>query len=126
MSCPACAQLFARKRTGRARQSSARAGAAPRRIKTQWGSMRTENARFSASASFALFERFGRLLAGTLQAFDRRGRIARFLGYLAVLVHDVGARGRVAVEATQQFARHFAILPLRAVFIGDIEQHEFG
>lgn len=57
---------------------------------------------------------------------DRQRRPAAFLGDLAVLLHDVAARGLVAVEAAKQLGRHAPVGALRTVFIDDVEKGEFA
>src|ERR1700736_2791954 len=60
--------------------------------------------------------------AGSAQARDRQGRSAGFFGDHAVLLLDHGTRRIIAVEATQDVARHPAVGALRAVFVKHIEQ----
>src|SRR4029079_6280611 len=74
-----------------------------------------------------ILERAGQFLgAGAADALDRAARHAGFFGDLAALRGDDGAGGFVAVVAAERRGRHPAVGPLRAVLVGDVEQHEFA
>src|SRR3977135_184834 len=66
------------------------------------------------------------LPAGAPNVLDRDRRDARLLSNRAILVLDDRARGGIAVETAQHLARYLAVRPLGAIFVKDVEQHEFG
>ena len=61
-----------------------------------------------------------------VEALDFERRAAGFFGDLAVLLHDEGAGGLIAIEAAEQLRRHAPVGALRAVFIEDVEKGEFA
>jgi hypothetical protein len=56
-----------------------------------------------------------------MYAFHGQGRSAGLLGDESILFFDDGARRRVAVRTTEDWAWYFAIGPLRAVFVEHVE-----
>jgi len=64
--------------------------------------------------------------ARSANAVYGQGGIAGFLSDLPVLFFDGGASGRIAVDAAQHGTGNSAIGPLGAVFVEDIEHHEFS
>src|SRR6202142_1889708 len=69
---------------------------------------------------------FFRLRPDAGDAFDLERRAAGFLRDFAVLLDDEAERGRVLLQAAQQFGRHAPVGALRAVLIDDVEEHEFA
>ena len=67
----------------------------------------------------------GFLAARAVHAFYRQGRSTRALGDEPVLLFDDGARGRVAIQAAKDIARHPAIGALRTIFVNHVEKREF-
>src|ERR1700730_3896037 len=61
-----------------------------------------------------------------MYAFHANGRNARLLCDKPVLLLDDGARRGIAIEATQDFARHSAVGPLRTVLVNHVEKREFN
>src|SRR4051794_15953230 len=76
--------------------------------------------------ALGLLQRAGLGLAGAADALDRAARLAGFFRDLGVLLGDDRLRRLVAVEAAEGRGRNAAVRALRAVFIGDVEQHEFA
>src|SRR3984893_17775339 len=61
-----------------------------------------------------------------MYASHANGPHARLLCDKPVLLLDDGARRGIAIEATQDFARHSAIGPLRTVLVNHVEKREFN
>src|SRR6185437_8809149 len=66
-----------------------------------------------------------RLRADARDGLDFERRAAGFLRDLAVLLDDEAERGRVLLQPGEQLRRHAPVGALRAVFIDDVEEHEF-
>src|SRR5437764_969333 len=93
---------------------------------------RNEPEVFAAMMPLALRDALGLLqrarlgLAGAADALDRAARLAGFCRDLGVLLGDDRLGRLVAVEAAERGGRNATVRALRAVFIVNVEQHEFA
>src|SRR4051812_37799094 len=100
------------------------AGASP--AMTNVDSARVEGALPLLRDALGLLQRARLGLAGAADALDRAARLAGFFRDLCVLLGDDRLGRLVAVEAAERGGRNAAVRALRAVFIIDVEQHEFA
>src|SRR6476661_114683 len=79
-----------------------------------------------ARLALGLLQRARLGLAGAADRFDRAARLAGFFRDLGVLLGDDRLGRLVAVEAAERGGRNAAVRALRAVFVINVEQHEFA
>src|SRR4051794_39258747 len=89
-------------------------------------SVRVEGALALLRDALGLLQRARLGLAGAADALDRAARLAGFFRDLGVLLGDDRLGRLVAVETAERGGRNAAVRALRAVFVVNVEQHEFA